>query len=245
MLNELWDSTKSNLTDRLSSPLIGSFLVSWCLWNWKFLVVLFSDASISQTFNMIESISFPDVKSIFIFGVACPLITSLIYIFLYPFPARFVYGYTLNQNRKNNELRQSISKETLLTQEESDYFKIKYIEVIQKQQDTIQLLNGKIADLTIIPNVTAEAKIEKSEIEDKSLSAPLTESQLIILEKISSVGETATQSDVLLFSKLDKLQVKYDLEELVRKKYLHVSLNESFIKVYQLMHEGVGALLKS
>lgn len=219
--------------------------MSWCLWNWKFLVVLFSDASISQTFNMIESISFPDVKSIFIFGVACPLITSLIYIFLYPFPARFVYGYTLNQNRKNNELRQSISKETLLTQEESDYFKIKYIEVIQKQQDTIQLLNGKIADLTIIPNVTAEAKIEKSEIEDKSLSAPLTESQLIILEKISSVGETATQSDVLLFSKLDKLQVKYDLEELVRKKYLHVSLNESFIKVYQLMHEGVGALLKS
>lgn len=245
MLNELWDSTKSNLTDRLSSPLIGSFLVSWCLWNWKFLVILFSDANISQTFNMIESISFPDLKSIFIFGVACPLITSLFYIFLYPFPARFVYGYVLNQNRKNNELRQSISKETLLTKEESEYFKTKYIDVIKRQQDAIQLLNDKIADLTITSNNAAEGKIDKSEVVDKSLNSPLTESQLIILKKISSMGEAATQSDVLLFSKLDKLQVKYDLEELVRKKYLNISVNESFIKVYQLTHEGVGILLKS
>jgi hypothetical protein len=245
MLNELWDSTKSNLTDRLSSPLIGSFLVSWCLWNWRFLVILFSDASISQTFNMIESISFPDFKSILIFGVACPLITSLVYIFLYPLPARFVYGYTLNQSRKNNELRQSISKETLLTQEESEYFKIKYIDVIKKQQDTIQLLNEKIADSTITTNISMEEKIDKSEVKNKSTSPPLTESQFVILKKISSIGDAATQSDVLLFSKLDKLQVKYDLEELVRKKYLSVSVNESFVKVYQLSHEGMGVLLKS
>lgn len=55
MLEDLLKAAREQAADRLTSPLIGSFIVSWCLWNYRFLVILFFDATVSQTFRLIEA----------------------------------------------------------------------------------------------------------------------------------------------------------------------------------------------
>lgn len=49
MLKEIVDAAKEQASERLASPLTGSFTVSWAPWNYKSLVILFSAASVSRT----------------------------------------------------------------------------------------------------------------------------------------------------------------------------------------------------
>lgn len=84
MLDDLLKSAKETIADRLASPLLGSFAVTWCLWNYKFLVILFSAAGVSQTFKLIETIAFPDTWSLIMRGTLYPLGSALLYVFAYP-----------------------------------------------------------------------------------------------------------------------------------------------------------------
>lgn len=119
MIDEIMKSAKDSLLDRLSNPLLGSFILSWCLWNYKFLVILFSAASVTTTFKLVDSTAFPDTYTVFTQGLAFPMLTAMAYIFIYPYPAKFVYGFTGRRQREINELRRLIDNETPLTLEES------------------------------------------------------------------------------------------------------------------------------
>lgn len=244
MLKEILNSAKSTLTDRLSSPLLGSFLVSWCLWNWKFLVILFSDAGVTQTFAMVESISFPDVNSIWRNGLAYPLSTSLIYVFLYPFPARFIYGFMLHQNRKTNQMRQSISKETLLTLEESHQLTTEFIELNQKQLETIEKLNEKVTRLTIGTKGKNPNDLPISKLVNLSQNK-LSESQIYLLNLISEEAGVANENRIKKVLSTNILQTDFDIEELVRKNFLEriTSIRGEGSKL-RLTHEGIGFLLQ-
>ena len=83
LIDDLLTSAKQTLTERLASPLLGSFAAAWCTWNYKFLVILFSSAGVSQTFGLIEKFSFPDVASIFTRGIIYPLLSAVAYVFFY------------------------------------------------------------------------------------------------------------------------------------------------------------------
>ncbi|MBD9483885.1 hypothetical protein IB229_12940 [Pseudomonas sp. PDM14] len=96
------DSVKSSVSERFSSPLTGSFIVSWLLWNYKFIFVMFSDMKIHVKFSYIQNHIWTTPLDI---GVLCflgPIGTALLYLYLYPIPAKRVHKYWL---REQNELR--------------------------------------------------------------------------------------------------------------------------------------------
>lgn len=118
-MDELLKSVRQQIDERLSSPLLGTFVISWCLWNYKFLVILFSAAQVTQTFKLIEAIAFPDIASILLRGVLYPLFTSAIYIFAYPYPARLVYRFVHRARKALEDERRVIEGQSLLTLDES------------------------------------------------------------------------------------------------------------------------------
>jgi len=118
MVDEILKSAKAQISERIASPLIGSFVISWCLWNYKFLVILFSSASVSQTFALIDKIAFPTFWALVLNGILLPILTAVAYIFAYPYPAKYVYEFTRRRQKEINEVRQRIEDETLLTIEE-------------------------------------------------------------------------------------------------------------------------------
>jgi hypothetical protein len=99
MLEHFFEPVRDTLQERLASPLLASFTASWCLWNYKFIVILFSANSVERTFQLIDEVAFPDIPTILTKGVLYPTIAACIYIFLFPYPTRWVYGFTKRQKK--------------------------------------------------------------------------------------------------------------------------------------------------
>ncbi|MFN5166116.1 MAG: hypothetical protein ACK5JG_12330 [Pseudomonadota bacterium] len=246
MLNEILQTTRSTLAERLASPLIGGFLVSWCLWNWKFLVILFSDAGVTQTFTLIHTFVFPDTASIITKGILYPLLTTLIYVFVYPYPARQVYGFTLRQQRAANRLRQTISEETLLTLEESRALRSEYVEHERKSQESIERLSEEIARL----NAALDARNTKDATKPLSTAEKLYDklepSQLQVLALLEKAGGSVPELELVQMSEQPKVQVQFDIGELERRELISKRMNvRSGGRIVEFTHEGRRTLLKS
>jgi hypothetical protein len=126
---------------------MGSFVVSWCLWNYRFLVILFSDTTLTQTFSQIDASCFPDTWAVFYRGVLFPLLTSLAYIFVYPYPAKFVYEFTRRRQQELLAIRRRISDETLLTVEESRKLRSELLRMQLAHEETNSRNEATIAEM--------------------------------------------------------------------------------------------------
>ncbi|HEX5687445.1 MAG TPA: hypothetical protein VFY73_25800, partial [Ideonella sp.] len=135
MLENLLKSAEESIRDRLDSPILMSFGIAWAAWNYKFLMILASANSVTVTLELVKRIAFPGEWDWTLTGFLYPALTAAAYIFLYPYPARFVYGHLRNQQKKQNQVRQKIDDETLLTQEESRKV---YAEVEQQRRQAEQ-----------------------------------------------------------------------------------------------------------
>jgi hypothetical protein len=246
LLDEIITTVKQTLTERITSPLLGGFLVSWCLWNWRFLVILFSDATVSQTFEMVDRVAFPTTTAVITRGFFFPLATAAAYIFVYPFPARFVYWYSLRRQRETNETKQRHADETLLSVEDSRLLRAEYVERERKNTDLIQIRNNEIARLTaaldaaekVGPMPLLRAAVEK----DKSL----TEAQAFLLTLLEKLGSPAPESVLIERSTQGKIPAEFNIGELERLKLLkrNYDISESQYTL-AFTHEGRKALLET
>jgi hypothetical protein len=119
MLDDLMKSAKDSLVDRLSNPFLFSFAASWCGWNYKFIMILMSENTISQTVELIETVAFQLPWSHpLLRGLLYPLATSALFLWVYPHPTRIAFAYLRRQMARQNELRKQIDRETIPSREE-------------------------------------------------------------------------------------------------------------------------------
>ncbi|MBI5450656.1 MAG: hypothetical protein HY940_04795 [Gammaproteobacteria bacterium] len=245
MIDDLLKSAKESISERLGNPLLGSFSVAWCLWNYKFLVILFSAASVSRTFNLIETVAFPDAWSIFTRGVGFPLVTALLYVFVYPYPARYVYAFTLKRQREINQIKRQIEEETPLTLEESKRIRAGYVQLERKNQETIDRLNEEVARLK-----AALDQIQKIESDSPKLAlseklyGQLEPTQLDLLKTLEESGGRVALSQLLNRSSESKIKTEFDIGELERRELIHKSFDRDIEEnVFAFTHEGRRVLL--
>lgn len=117
-LDGLGKSLGEVIAERFNNPMITSFAIAWSLWNYKFFVILFSDAPIQRTFALIHQIQFNGWDWV-LNGIAIPAAAAAFYIFILPIPSRFVYRFWKNSQKRTNDIKQEIEGQTLLTLEES------------------------------------------------------------------------------------------------------------------------------
>jgi hypothetical protein len=254
MIDDLLKSAKETIVERMTSPLLGSFAVAWCLWNYKFLVILFSENGVSQTFKLIESIAFPDLWSVFNRGVLFPLISALVYVFAYPYPARFIYAFTLKRQREVNQIKRQIEEETLLTLEQSREIRLEYAQIEQKHRAEIDRLASENARLKAIPSalkipdpiVSARRQAAQSQrnVTSDVDNFKLEQTQLALLEYLDSKNGRAYRIEFLKNSKETRVKTEFDLGELHRIGLIAQNY-ESEDYVYEFTHEGRRALLEA
>ncbi|WP_460371622.1 hypothetical protein ACOYXF_08805 [Pseudomonas sp. Tul1A2] len=119
LIEDFTTAVKAQLYERVSSPLLSSFALSWCGWNYKFLLVVLSGMSSHEKIVYIDMNIFPSVWSIVMHGAALPLITCLFLIFLYPIPAEYIYKHVKIQQRRLKEIQQSIDDDSPLSKEQA------------------------------------------------------------------------------------------------------------------------------
>ena len=118
-MENILQSIKAHLYDRTTSPLSGAFLISWGIWNYKFIVVLFSSLSVDEKFEYISSVLYVTWLDYSLTGVVFPLITTVFLLFVYPYPSKLVYEFWRNRQKELKEIKQKIEDETPLTIEET------------------------------------------------------------------------------------------------------------------------------
>ncbi len=119
-MKDLGRELKLQFQERLGSPLIGSFVISWALWNHRLLFVLFSDLPVRARFEFIDTVLYPDGLTILRKAIIAPGVFALLYIYLYPIVAQFINKSWLPRQVKLKEQSDMFLSGRLLTPEEGE-----------------------------------------------------------------------------------------------------------------------------
>lgn len=120
MFDEVFSSIRNSLRERITSPLLGTFAIAWAIWNYRFLAVLFSEIPYHEKFSYIDSELYAgDFINRFLCQFVLPIISTLLFIWLYPILSKYVYRYWRTKQKEMREIRLQVEKETLLSVEES------------------------------------------------------------------------------------------------------------------------------
>ena len=119
MWSDIINSIKAQLYERATSPLISAFVMAWLLWNYRFVMVLFSSKSVGTKLAIIDQDYFATNLDLFLRGFAFPSLTAVLFLLIYPWPAQWIYGYWRKRQEALKGIRQEIENQTLLTLEES------------------------------------------------------------------------------------------------------------------------------
>lgn len=117
MIDELKKSLNSILNDRLVSPLFGTFIFSWLIWNWKiiYLTLFISEKQIET--NKIAFIveNYNSEYNLLIY----PLVSTLMLLTIVPFISNGTYWLSLIFSQWKVNKKNEIQKNQLITLEQS------------------------------------------------------------------------------------------------------------------------------
>jgi hypothetical protein len=147
-MKEIFDSIRVNVFERITSPLFGAFAVSWCAWNFSFLLVVFSnDMNTLNKLTYTKAVLYQDWHDTLCFCVGLPLLSAAFFIVVYPIPAGWCYEYWHRQQLIRKKLRDEIENATLLTEEESRRISLERIELKRSYETRMREQEQKIETL--------------------------------------------------------------------------------------------------
>lgn len=256
MLEEIVESAKSQFVERLASPLIGSFAVSWCLWNYKFLVIVFSSAGVTQTFKLIETIVFPDMLTMLFKGLGLPLASAFLYLFVYPYPARWIYEITRKHAQAMDEIRKKYDDQELMPMEKARKLRAEIVIAEENHKKEIDRLTQEVDDLKSIQGELAAKHVGLNETQrlevaamqpDSMIAAPdgswLSNRMLNVLKLFGGEADRITERAAIDGSKLSTVEAKFVLGELVEHGLLTSPSSTASGSMYQLTQNGRRVLL--
>ncbi len=187
-MEDILKSLQQSLAERFSSPLLSSFLIAWAGWNYKFVMIVLSANTVTTTLDLIQRVAFPDWQAMLFRGAILPLASALLYILGYPYPARWVNGFVLRQQRANNKQRSQIEEETPLTLEESNALRAEFRARYRALEEELRKIEAEGARFR---EIASAAETRQSELisERDRLASDVKE----LTSRLASVDETFTQ----------------------------------------------------
>lgn len=187
MIDEFSKSMKAVLYERTASPLSGALAVSWIIWNYRLIAVLLSDLAVQERFSYIDKVLYAEPSIALLKLCVGPVLTTIIVIFVYPFPAKWVFKFWRSRQRELREIRQQIDDLTPLTREQARQIRQQVIS-IQIDYDK-QLERASDEESRLKQMVTSEQK-RASELERKLVeqvsAAPTTNNRRATAEEIGA-----------------------------------------------------------
>ncbi len=119
-MTDLIKSLRKQIKQRISSPLFGTFVLSWVCWNHQYLFILASDGTIESRLSLATRLVYPDIL-IGIWRVfLAPLLCTFLFIVLYPLLNAPLFRYWHRHQVALKEQRDKIEGAAILTRDESE-----------------------------------------------------------------------------------------------------------------------------
>jgi len=173
MLSDLRKSISSILHERVTSPLYGTFIISWLIWNWKivYLTIFISKNSITGTKIDYIVNNYSQISNLLVY----PLISTLILITLVPFVSNKAYSLSMYFRDKRIKKKNSYDEKQLLTIKQSTALRLetRNLEVelqgvIEKKDFEIEQLENQLKEAQIKPIITSTKDAEKYDLDNIS-----------------------------------------------------------------------------
>lgn len=146
-MTEIKQSIKNILHERIASPLYGTIIVSWCIWNWKilYLSLFVSESKVQDT--KIEYIQnhFLDYNVL----ITYPLLSTLFLLTLMPFLSNGAYWLSLKFNRWKGDKKNEIERKQLLTVEQSIQLRELIVDQEKRFENLLSDKNSEIEQLKL------------------------------------------------------------------------------------------------
>lgn len=252
MIKELPKEIKAALYERVKAPVIGAFIISWCLYNWQEVIVfIFGNEPLEvrvSNFNdylfSTSDLSFGPVKpdfqeSLFLY----PLFFAILFFLLLPLIELLAYTYKERVKTEALKIKERFDRQLRLDLDQSNLIRDqlgKKFEHLEKQASdqskTISALENSVLEKDKLINDKEEKFLEviqqKAAMEHRneqitSQMTDLRDSQNAVSRQISSVVST-----IGLVSKL--IMSKYKHEEYTRIKNMSSKYSDEYSNLAKL-----------
>jgi hypothetical protein len=187
--------------------------------------------SVTEKFTAISQL-FPNRESYVYHGFLFPLLTVLVYIFVYPYPSKFIYSFWRRRQKELLEVRQRIENETCLTVEQSRAI---YAQMYRLQEDhqkellvreaeiarlRKELENNKIITIPKEDEAPSEVVQPQATLSSDDKDDQVTDLELSFLQTLSKKDPESIHEGSFRNYFTDPMMAKYHLENLVQKHFV-------------------------
>ncbi len=166
-------SDKSNpLIERVKSPLYGSFIITWIIWNWRiFITLAFFDKEDYKGLNVVEYVitNYLDWWN----SLLIPLGITLLYVFALPFPDYWTLMFTEERRRKKIDKKIETGRKHFVEGNHYYDLRLKYNEEKKRLTDIEEELLKAKAELE-----DSKDKLVKEDLKYKQLNIDFDESKM-------------------------------------------------------------------
>jgi hypothetical protein len=235
------DSVKTAVLERSVSPLFGSFLLSWCAWNYRFILTIFSDLKLNEKLNFIDSVLFPNTSAYIYHGLLYPLATTAFIIFIYPFPAKWTFQYWRTRQKELRIIRQKIDDETPLTLEESRELRKQMLQQKIEHGDEIKRKDQEIEEL----RKSQQSPILPATLMEHQPRFNLPDECVALLSAIAKNDGRLAENDAFSKIKKPKVAVQSFIDILTQKNLINRNYNrDNGYYFFELTQVGRAAVME-
>jgi hypothetical protein len=98
---------------------------------------------------MIDTVLYPDAWTLWLHRLIGPLVTCLLYVFVYPYPERWAFSWAKKKQRDLKTIQASLDSDVPLTPEQSRELRLKCKKAVEETQSIVAEHEGKVASFSV------------------------------------------------------------------------------------------------
>ncbi|WP_299802779.1 GntR family transcriptional regulator [uncultured Shewanella sp.] len=200
-IDDIWSSISGSAKTRITDPIVGSFLVSWCLCNWNYISLLFfGEGTVSQRvsgfykyLSLTEVLAFNSLFTI-------PFLLTIGYLFIFPWVSLTAKNMQTVVNNKLHQQAVDVDLRKVVQQEELNKAKLKANPDKQFLEQNVQLEIDRKKELSELRKQrTARFKVKAEE-------------GTVKLKEATARAEEAESKRFIAKTEEDKKKIQAELE---------------------------------
>lgn len=250
------NSITATLHERINSPLYGTYIFAWLVYNWdKALLLAFSDSNINDRVSAFKASVTNDQTGFDWLVVLVPLAVTGFILICQPYVQRWIFVHNESNKAKGFERRDEFTAKTRLSHEQSAVLRASIRELNKQHEEELQAKDLKVIELqkslkdndSLIEEFHGQEEdlhqqIRKAESETskyKSKVATLSDKVMFLTEDLELQTEKATNS-ILSFEILNLMTgalAKYSGHDKIGRKQSHKIILSSLENAFDYDHD--------
>ena len=231
-LRELLDSLKIHVRDRVANPLYVAFVISWIVYNYRFLMVMVGEGTWREKIAFIDSTLYPSPEHTFHRGFVYPLLTAVLFIVLAPFVRRWVTVFIAEREAVTIGELLRVNQQTPLSPAAADTLRRSLIEQRQNHLVEKREFHAKLTELNAQLDLLADQNLQATTAAKKFIGAHQATLPTAIIdgnEVFRLRGSDFVGGTPKGVSQLEELGLTRD-----QARALHVVRNEPYFSIPEL-----------